>query len=260
MSAADTVLITGAGGEVGQGVLPYLEQQFTLRLLDRKHSADPRAVPADLLDWSALAAAMQGVAVVLHLAVASGHTGTFEEDTFNDQRFDINVKGTYHVFETARRQRVRRVVQISSAMVTWGQAQALPPAGGERVAGNAAPRPVGTYALTKSLGEEIARHYAENHGLEVITLRITAPFDVANARATGQPVRPQQVPFPDLAQAFALALTVPLSRYEVVTIAGDSTLSPWSLEQARQVLGYRPQYPLDALGLALAAPFAVQER
>lgn len=260
MSAPNTVLITGACGEVGRGVLPYLEQRFPLRLLDQFPCADARVVQADVLDWSALTAAMQGAAAVLHLAVATGHTGTFEDDAFNDQRFDVNVKGTYHVLETARRQRVRRVVQVSSAMTTWGHAQALTSAAGKRVAGDAAPRPVGTYALTKTLGEEIARHYAESYGLEIITLRITAPFDVERARATGQPIRPQQVPFPDLAQAFALALTVPLTRYEVVTIAGDSTLSPWSLEQARRVLGYCPQYHLDELGLTFAAPFEVQGR
>jgi nucleoside-diphosphate-sugar epimerase len=46
------------------------------------------------------------------------------------------------------------------------------------VPGDAPPRPVGTYALTKALSEEIARHYATRYGLEVITLRIAAPLDV----------------------------------------------------------------------------------
>ena len=47
-------------------------------------------------------------------AVATGHDGVYEEDAFNDQRFDVNVKGTFHVFETARRLGVRRVVHVSS--------------------------------------------------------------------------------------------------------------------------------------------------
>jgi hypothetical protein len=71
-------------------------------------------------------------------------------------------------------------------------------------------------------------------------------------------VRPQQVPFPDLAQAFAKALTVPLPRYEVVTIAGDSSRCLWDLEPARRVLGYAPQVRLDDLGLTFAEPFDVQ--
>jgi nucleoside-diphosphate-sugar epimerase len=135
---------------------------------------------------------------------------------------------------------------------------------------------VGTYALTKALGEEIARYYGvarklekvvkpeggesagPDHGLEVITLRIAGPLDLADPDLRGKPVRPQQVPVPDLAQAFCKALTVPLARYEVVTIVGASSHQLWDLEPARRVLGYEPEYRLDDLGVMLADPFAVE--
>src|SRR5262249_42287869 len=121
-----TVLVTGATGEVARGVLPFLQKEFDLRLLALDPPGDdPRRIQADLLDWDALARAMNGVAAVLHLAVATGHSGTYEDDAFNDCRFDVNVKGTFHVFETARRLRVRRVVHVSSLMVAWGQGQGL---------------------------------------------------------------------------------------------------------------------------------------
>jgi nucleoside-diphosphate-sugar epimerase len=116
---------------------------------------------------------------------------------------------------------------------------------------------VGTYALTKSLAEEVARHYAAAYGLEVVTLRIAAPFDPADPDLPRRRLRPQQVPFPDLAQAFALALTVPLSGYQVVTIVGDSSRCAWDLGPARRVLGYRPRYRLDDLGAGWAEPFDV---
>src|SRR5215469_12874284 len=104
------VLVTGATGEVARGVLPWLEQRFNLRLLALDPPGDdPRRIHADLLDWQAISAAVHGVNAVLHLAVASGHSGVYEDDAFNDLRFDVNVKGTYHVFEAARRARVRRV-------------------------------------------------------------------------------------------------------------------------------------------------------
>jgi uronate dehydrogenase len=247
------VLVTGATGEVARGVLPLLEQDFDLRLLSLSPAAgDARSVQADLLDWQALAAAMRGVDAVLHLAVASGHGGVYEDDPFNDRRFDVNVKGTFHVFETARRAGVRRVVQVSSLMVVWGYGAAAP------VPGDAPPRPVGTYALTKALAEQIAGHYAEQHGLEVVTLRIAAPLDVTSPDLTRKPVRPQQVPLPDLARAFTLALTVPLSGYQVVTVVGDSSRRVWDLGPARRVLGYEPRYRLDDLGVTWADPFAVE--
>jgi uronate dehydrogenase len=244
------ILVTGASGEVGRGVLPFLERDFSLRLLDLTPPGDDaRRVQVDLLNWEALAPVMDGVRAVLHLAVASGHSGIYEKDTFNDQRFDINVKGTFHVFEAARRAGIRRVVHVSSLMVVWGYGKdALVP-------GDAAAQPVGTYALTKTLSETIARHYAETHGMEVITLRIAAPLDITDPELRRRRVRPQQVPFADLAQAFAKALTVPLVKNEVVTIVGESSQRVWDLEPARRVLGYVPQYRLDDLGVCLSDPF-----
>jgi hypothetical protein len=91
--------------------------------------------------------------------------------------------------------------------------------------------------------------------MEVITLRIAAPLDLADPDLRRKGVRPQQVPFPDLAQAFAKALTVPLTKYEVVTIVGESSRRVWDLEPARRVLGYAPQYRLDDLGVRFTDPF-----
>lgn len=265
------VLVTGATGEVARGVLPYLSEHFDLRLLALDPPGDdPRRVQADLLDWAALARAMNGVDAVLHLAVAPGHSGTYEDDAFNDLRFDVNVKGTYHVFATAERLRVRRVVYVSSAMVTWGYGLQDRR---RKIGGDAPPFPVGTYALTKALGEEIALYYGTRadveerppnlrrgpHPLEVITLRIAAPLDLDDPGLRERPVRPQQVPFPDLAEAFRKALTVPLKVYQVVTITGRSARNPWDLRPARHILGYRPRYKLDDLGLTFADPFEVPE-
>lgn len=246
------VLVTGATGEVGRGVVPLLASRFALRLLSLDApDGDPRQVRADLLDREALAAAMRGASAVLHLAVAPGHPGTHEDDTFNDLRFDVNVKGTFHVFDTARRVGVRRVVHVSSLMVVWGYGV------DSAVAGDALPRPVGTYALTKALAEEVAAYHARVHGLEVVVLRIAAPFDPAAVASRRMPLRPQQVPFPDLARAFGLALTVPLHGCAVVTIVGESSRRVWDLGPARRVLGYEPTIRLDDLGVSFADPFDV---
>jgi uronate dehydrogenase len=245
--------MTGATGEVGRGVRPWLQQRFSLRLLALDPPGeDLRRIQADLLDRNAVSAALCGVDAVLHLAVASGHSGVYEDDAFNDRRFDVNVKGTFHLFEAARRASVRRIVHVSSLMVVWGYGSAAP------VRGDAPPRPVGTYALTKALSEEIARHYAVGHGMEVVTLRIAAPLDIDDPQLRNKLVRPQQVPLPDLAQAFTRALTVPLSGYEIVTIVGESSRRVWDLEPARCILGYEPRYRLDDLGVRWAEPFAVE--
>lgn len=243
------VLITGASGEVGRGVVPFLEREFSLRLLaPDAPSNDPRWVRADILDRSALAEAMRGVDAILHLAVAPGRSGTYEDDAFNDQRFDINVKGTHHVFEAAKRIGIRRIVYVSSLMVLWGYGLEGP------IPGDAEPKPVGTYALTKALGEQLAAYFGEVHDLEVVIVRIAAPVDPAALPAT---LRPQQVPFPDLAQALTLALRVPIQGVQRVTIVGESSRRVWDLSAAQRVLGYRPTIRLDDLGVPFAEPFDV---
>ena len=57
------------------------------------------------------------------------------------------------------------------------------------------------------------------------------------------------------AQAFAKALTVPLSNYEIVTIVGESSKRAWDLEPAQRVLGYSPSFNLDDLGVPFADLF-----
>jgi uronate dehydrogenase len=244
-----SVAVTGASGEVARGVLPLLQRDFDFTRLSLDGGAGSRVV--DVLDLTALTEAFRGARAVLHLAVASGRSGTFEDDRFNDLRFDVNVKGTHHVFEAARRAGVRRVVHVSSLMVVWGYGSA------GLVPGDAAPRPVGTYALTKALAEEVARYHAAAGGLEAIVVRIPAPFDPADPDLRRRRLRPQQVPIPDLARALALALTVPLAAFEVVTVVGESSRRAWDLGPARRVLGYEPSYRLDDLGVEWADPFDV---
>ena len=251
------VLVTGASGEVGQLILPFLTEAFELRLLSRRQRPDSRWAQADIASLDdRLLSAMEGIDAVLHLAVATGHTGAYEDDLFNVERFRINVTGTYHVFEAARRRGVRRVVHTSSLMVLWGYGV---PSDGTLVPGDAPPRPVGTYALTKALSEQVAAYFAIEHGMEVITVRTAAPLVLDDPRWRSQPVPPQRVPVPDLAQAFRRALEVPLSGYQVVTIVGESSRRAWDLEPARRILGYEPQYRLDDLGVQLGDPFVIPE-
>src|SRR6516225_3202105 len=141
------VLITGARGYVGRRLSHGLEADHDLRLGDLSvPEDDARWVRLDVTRPADVEAAMRGVEAVIHLAVASGHEGDYEDDAFNQLRFDVNVKGTWNVLEAARRAGVQRFVFISSLMVVWG----YPPP--QEVARNAPPRPVGTYAVTKELG------------------------------------------------------------------------------------------------------------
>jgi nucleoside-diphosphate-sugar epimerase len=238
------ILITGARGTIGQKLIARLGGEHDLCLLSRSAVADDlRWIQADVTNFEEILSAMTGVDVVIHLAIATGHEGDYEEDVFNDQRFDVNVKGTYHVFEAAKRAGVKRVIYTSSLTVVWG-------ALGE-VASDASAQPVGTYALTKHLGEQVAQYYAQQHRLSVVCLRIPKPVDIDDPNTVAQPILPQWIAFPDLMQAYQLAIEKQDIHFEIITVVGESSKRRWDLSKAERLLGYQAQYRLEDLGYTL---------
>ncbi len=240
------VLITGASGYVGRHVWPGLANEHELRLGARRPpEGDPRWVRLDITQPAEVMAAMEGIDAVLHMAVAAGHEGDYEDDAFNQLRFDVNVRGTWNVLEAARRASVRRFVHTSSIMVTWG----YPPP--RQVPGDAPPRPVGTYALTKQMAETLCRYYAEHFALPTVCLRIPKPIDLADTSWKQRRIRPQWLAFPDLIQAYRLALVAPSIEFEIVTVVGESSRRRWDLSRAEKLLGYRPTIRLEDMGYEL---------
>jgi len=237
------VLITGAGGYVGRRVARGLSADHELRLAD----VDPPPGEAgwirlDVTDPAQALAATRDVDAVIHLAIASGHEGDYEDVAFNQRRFDVNVKGTWNILEAARQANVQRLVHTSSIMVTWGYPRS------ESIAADAPPRPTGTYALTKAMAESICESFAREHGMSIVCLRIPKPIDLDDPR---RKIRPQWLAFPDLIQAYRLALTAPNIEYEIITVVGESRGRRWDLEKAKRVLGYQPTIRLEEHGFVL---------
>lgn len=240
------ILITGAAGYIGQRLERDLERDHELRLADLQPPS--HGVRLDVTNLEETVAAMKGNDAVIHLAIASGVEGEIEDDALNARRFDVNVKGTWNVLEAARRAEVRRVVHTSSIMVTWGYPDS------ERIAGDAPACTAGTYSLTKHLAEETCEHFARNHGMSIVCLRIPKPIDLDDPRWRTNPIRPQWIAFPDLFQAYRLALTAPITGCEIVTVVGDHPACPWDLDKARRILGYQPTIRLEDLGYQIGDP------
>ncbi|MGE5191774.1 MAG: NAD-dependent epimerase/dehydratase family protein [Deltaproteobacteria bacterium] len=240
------ILITGAAGLIGRKLTPWLERDHELRLGDvRPLAGDARYVRCDVTRPAEVQTAMQGIDAVVHLAIAAGHEGEYEDDEFNQQRFDVNVKGTWNVLEAARRAGVRRFVHTSSLMVVWG----YPPT--EWVPSDAPARPVGTYAQTKYLAEILCEQAALMSDLSVVCLRIARPIDLDDASWKQRPLRPQWIAFPDLVETYRLAVTATDIKFDIVTVVGESSRRRWDLSRAERVLGYHPRYRLEDLGYTL---------
>lgn len=241
------VLITGAAGYVGRYFAQHWQTEDELILGDiHPHPNDPRFVTLDITDPTQTRAAMQGVDAVIHLAKQADE-GPMEGDELNGKRFDVNVKGTFNLLEAARDASVKRFIFTSTVMTVLGyQAPAW-------VESDAPPLPVGSYALTKQLGEVMCAHYARAFGMSIVCLRIPKPIDLEHPLWKTHPLRPQWVPFPDLMQAYQKALTASIEGCEVITIVGESSKRRWDLSKAQRLLGYQPTILPEKLGFEMGS-------
>jgi nucleoside-diphosphate-sugar epimerase len=146
------ILLTGGAGDLGQVLTPLLERRGDVALrMDIRPPSDGRGVylNASILDRAALDRCLDGVESVVHIAAWHGiHEVLGQKDAYDF--WDLNVTGTFNVFEAAARAGIRNVVFISSSSV-YDRDQ--------------------FYGDTKRLAEQVADSYRERHGLNVLTLR-----------------------------------------------------------------------------------------
>ena len=220
------LLVTGAAGRIATAVRPVLrELAEQVVLTDRVAVAELAAaesfVPAELADpapWERLAA---GCDAVLHL-------GAVPDEAAFDVLAGPNLHGAFHVYEAARRAGVRRVVVASSGRVTGFYRV------GERLDGEATPRPDGLYGATKAFSEALGRMYADKFGLEVVALRIgTFEERPRTARDLSTWLSPG-----DARRLVRAALTGPVEGFLAVYGVSANARGWWDLPPA---LGYAPR-------------------
>ncbi|MBU6995829.1 NAD-dependent epimerase/dehydratase family protein [Ferrovum myxofaciens] len=156
------VLVTGAGGFVGKGLVPYLERQGhtvvrALRMAKEDNEVGIGDIGPDT-DWRV---ALGGVEAVVHLA-ARVHVMQ-AEDLSSQQAFHrVNTAGTLNLARQAASAGVRRLVFLSSVKVL-GEEGVLTAA--------SIPRPADAYGQSKWAAEQGLHTVATNTGLEVVILR-----------------------------------------------------------------------------------------
>jgi nucleoside-diphosphate-sugar epimerase len=144
-----TVLVTGASGLLGGAVARVLVARgHTVRTLQRRPSgvAGAHDVAGSITDPTAVAAALDGVDSVVHLAARVSLAGPAQE-------FDtVNIGGTTVLLDAAERAGVTRFVQVSSPSVAHGGSSLV--GVGAEAADPAHAR--GDYARTKAAAELLA--------------------------------------------------------------------------------------------------------
>jgi len=168
------VLLTGGAGFIGsQLARDLVGTGAEVVVLDkltyagrREHldGVDCSLVVGDVCDPRAVAAAMAGCDVVVHAAAESHVVRSLEAA----QAFlRTNVEGTRVVLEAARRERVERVLHVSTDEV-FGQVE-----DGVACGEDAPLRPGNAYAASKVGAEALVHAWRHTHGMSVTIVRCT---------------------------------------------------------------------------------------
>lgn len=226
------ILLIGASGNVGIELAQHLSDRgWTLRLTDRRPYPQPLPhgatfFEADLADASTISRLVDGCYAIVHFGAYVGY-GSF------DDVLDPSIRGTYNVFDAARRFNSRVVYASSNHVVGFHDT-------GEMLDANCALRPDSFYALAKIYGEMLARLYWDKHGVDSAVLRIGSCFaEPRSARELST-----WLSFADCCRLVHCALTAPKLGCSVIWGASANVHSYWRRDD-RALIGWAPQDSAD---------------
>jgi NAD+ dependent glucose-6-phosphate dehydrogenase len=237
----DTVLLTGAGGRVGGAILEYLADEYDWRLLYHNPPTEEPDSPflvGDVVDEALMAEACKGVDHVVHLA------GDPRPEAPWSSVLENNVHGTKVLLGAAVDAGVGKFVFASSNhAVGHYETDRKPELYREddefRLDGSELPRPGNFYGVSKAAGETLGRFYHDEHGISVCCLRIGnltkghPPVDYERGQAMWLSHR-------DCAHLHDRALKADYG-FEILYGISDNDRKYYSIERAREVLGYEPR-------------------
>ncbi len=171
------VVFTGAMGLVGRQVLPYIKDAHIWKLVDlRAGEVDGMPVhTVDITNFDQILETFAGSRAIVHSAIADHSNqgpNASEEDRAEYRRLmlEVNIKGTYNMYEAARILKIPKVVYISSMTVAMGRDSSQSDCSTKRP-----PAPVNFYACTKLFGEQTAEVYQSTYGIHTHVLRVGQP-------------------------------------------------------------------------------------
>ncbi len=237
----DTVLLTGAGGSVGTAILEGIGDAYDWRLLFHNPPVDEPDHPylvGDVIDEETMAEACEGVGAIIHLA------GDPRRDAPWDSVLENNIHGTKVTYQAAVDAGVDRLVFASSNHAvghfeTDRRPKLYRVEGEFTLDGTELPRPGNFYGVSKVAGETLGRYYHDEYGVDVCNIRIGnltrnhPPVDYERGQAMWLSYR-------DCAHLHDCALQADYD-YEIVYGISDNDRKYYSIERAKEVLGYEPR-------------------
>ena len=172
--AGGRLLVTGAAGIIGGQIREGLRGLgWKIRLSDivEMGEAGPgeEIVTCDLTDAEAVRALVTGCDAILHF-------GGISTENRADLIHRVNIEGTYHLYEAARKDGVGRVLFASSNHVIGFHSRET------RLTASSPIRPDSNYGVSKAYGEALARLYWDKYGIETLIVRIGSCFPAPKDR------------------------------------------------------------------------------
>mgnify|MGYP003984233095 CR=1 FL=1 len=220
------VLITGAAGRIGQVLREGLKDRYDLRLMYHRTVLEvaegEEVVLGSVADMAAIEAAVDGVDAVGHMAGDPSTNASWESV--------LEKKG------------VKRVIFASTNHVTGFYEQ-----DGVYTTPELPERPDSLYGVSKAFGEDLGRYYVDEHGLEVICLRIGSfQPDSAVIERQGDRILSTWLSHRDCVQLVWRGIEADV-RFGIYYGISANTRAYWDIQSARQELGYAPEDDAERL-------------
>jgi uronate dehydrogenase len=222
------ILLTGAGGNLGHQLRePLLQWADNVRISDIAFMDDAmtheEVIAADLANRDAVMELVEGVDAIVHM-------GGISTDAPFDDILEANIRGTYNIYEAARKYGVKRVVYASS-----NHAIGFHPVT-EVIDADAPLRPDSMYGISKCFGESLSRFYFDRFGIETVCLRIGSCF--------AEPKNPRMLKtflsFNDLIELVRCSLFTDRVGHAIVYGVSKNPSVWWDNTKA-DFLGFRPR-------------------
>ena len=247
------IVLYGAGGPVAAAAIAELERggEHTLRLADvrppeqphpslqgedaerrhrewprRPHAREHEFMQVDVTRPEQVLAAAAGMDAIINLSV-------IRPDPV--MSFRVNMMGALHVMQAAVAHGIKRVIHTGPETIITGYWHDFD------VTVEAPPRPgTGYYLLTKYLGQEVVRSFAEAHALDVVALYFHV-FQPADAPEPLSGASPFLVSWEDTGRVFRAAVEAPPMphHYEPFIVTDDLPHGKFSAEKTRRLLGWQ---------------------
>lgn len=244
------VLILGGNGMLGPWVIKALAGRHELLVTDINDAPENSGHEyrkVDASDLRQVVRAAEGVECIVNLSVLR-----------HDRKlaWDVSTRGNYNMMAAAVEHGVRRVINTGPHFQLAGpQYEAwdfglnpdMPPQPGTRL-----------YAISKAMGQEICRVFADRHDLYVMTLlyyNMKLPGSLAAPLETQvtyhNDMTPYSLAWTDCGEAVRCAVEVELSRLpsrcETFFTFSDIPHDKFRNDKLQRLLGFRPRYHLEAM-------------